>query len=66
MANTAQTCTIKRSAPQNSLFRTDLAADFDFADFDMWWDDMHQGFQDGMLLASKSNVFYKSVKVFTV
>ena len=65
MADTAQICTIQRSTPQDSLVRSDLAADFDFTDFEMWWDDMHQGFPDGKLLVSKSNVFYKSVKVFT-
>ena len=57
-ANNAQTCKIQRSTPQDSPAKTYSAADFDFTDFDMWWDDMHQGFLDGELLVSKSYVFY--------
>ena len=45
---------------------TDLAAEFDFTSFDMWWDDMRQDFQDGMFLVYKSNAVCKSVEAVTV
>ena len=65
-ANTAQSCIPQRLTPQDSLVKTDLAADFEFTNFDMWWDHMHQGFQDGMLLVSKSDAVCNSVQATTV